>query len=143
MRELYLKPFELCVKESDPDFVMMSYNKLNGVYNCYQYDLATTVLREEWGYHGCVMTDWWMDYGKSPDFAGVELQDYRVRAQIDLFMPGSAKFGKYKNKSDGTLLKALNEGNITKGECQRSAVNVVRACIKSVEKRREHETHRI
>lgn len=143
MRELYLKPFELCVKESDPDFVMMSYNKLNGVYNCYQYDLATTVLREEWNYQGCVMTDWWMDYGKSPDFAGIELQAYRVRAQIDLFMPGSAKFGKYKNKSDGTLLKALKEGRITKGECQRSAVNVVKACIKRVEKRREHETHRL
>lgn len=136
LREVYLKAFEICVKESDPDFVMMSYNKLNGVLNCYQYDLATTLLRNEWGYTGCVMTDWWMDYGRSPDF-DIDLQAYRVRAQIDLFMPGSAKFGKYKNKSDESLLRALKKGTLTRGEVERSALNVIRLCIKRKGKKYE------
>ena len=47
---------------------MTSYNKINGVWGHYNYDLCTTVLRGEWGYDGCVMTDWWMRYAPSPEF---------------------------------------------------------------------------
>lgn len=129
LREIYLKGFEICVKEAEPKFIMTSYNKVNSVYSHYNEDLCTTVLREEWGFGGCVMTDWWMKSARSPQNKKIRDQAYRVRAQVDVLMPGGSRAG--KRKPDGTLLETLGKkGGITLGELQRTAENVLRAVIK-------------
>ncbi|MBE6817113.1 MAG: beta-glucosidase [Ruminococcaceae bacterium] len=128
LREIYLKGFEICIKESRPLNIMTSYNRINGVYSHYNYDLCTTILRGEWGYEGNVMTDWWMMSEKSPENPAVRDQAYRVRAQVDLLMPGGARVT--NRKPDGTLYPSLGKPyGITLGEVQRCAMNVLRSAI--------------
>lgn len=131
LREIYLRGFEICVKEGKPHNIMTSYNKINGVWGHYHYELCTTVLRKEWGYEGNVMTDWWMQDSNSPEFPSLKNQAYRVRAQVDVLMPGGASRLPLRI-SDGTLLKTYGkEEGITLGEMQRSAMNVLRMAMNS------------
>lgn len=131
LREIYLKGFEICVKEAEPKNIMTSYNLINGVWGHYNYELCTRILREEWGYKGNVMTDWWMKKSKSQEFPNMCDQAYRVRSQVDVLMPGGGRTGKWK-RPDGTLLKTYgkNEG-ITLGEMQRTAMNVINFAMNS------------
>jgi beta-glucosidase len=129
LREIYLKGFEICVKESKPLNIMTSYNKINGVWSHYNYDLVTTILRGEWGYNGNVITDWWMKKSKSPEFKKIKDNAYRVRAQVDVLMPGGKRTDK-KYKSDGTLLATLGKRDgITRAELERTARNVLNTVI--------------
>lgn len=128
LREIYLKGFEICIKESSPKNIMTSYNKINGIWAHYSYDLCTTILREEWKYQGNVMTDWWMKSSKSPEFSKLRDQAYRIRAQVDLLMPGGDRITNFK--PDGTLLTSYGQfDGITLGEIQRCAMNILRAVI--------------
>lgn len=130
LREIYLKPFEIVVKEASPKNIMTSYNKVNSVYSYNHYDMVTTVLRGEWGYKGNVMTDWWTKHTESPDFPGLRDNAYRVRAQVDVLMPGvNGRFGSTKHP-DPTLFETYEkDGGITLGEIQRSAKNVLNLCL--------------
>lgn len=131
LREIYLKGFEICVKEAKPLNIMTSYNKINGVWSHYNYDLATTVLRKEWGFDGCVMTDWWMKHSASHEFPNLRDNAYRVRSQVDVYMPGSFKKTEKKYKPDNSLLETIGLKNgITRGELERSAINVLNMILK-------------
>ena len=131
LREIYLKGFEICVKESAPLNIMTSYNKINGTWAHYHYDLVTRILRGEWGYQGNVMTDWWMRPCEDPDFANVSNNAYRVRAQVDVLMPGGASWS--EKDADDTLLTSYRAGGITLGEMQRTARNVLNFALTIVE----------
>ena len=128
LREIYLKGFEIAVKESSPKNLMTSYNLINGVWGHYNYDLATTILRNEWGYTGNVMTDWFMQWDESPDFENIWNQAYRVRAQIDVFMPGSNYEDRYE--PENSLVESFgSKDGITPGELQRSAANILKMAL--------------
>lgn len=131
LREIYLKGFEICVKEAKPLNIMTSYNKINGVWSHYNYDLVTTVLRGEWGYDGNVMTDWWMQKSNSPEFPNMRDNAYRVRAQVDVYMPGDMKRTAKKYKADRSLLETFGKNDgITRGELERTARNVLNLALK-------------
>ena len=131
LREIYLRGFEICIKESKPNVLMTSYNKINGVWSHYNYDLVTTILRKEWGYDGVVITDWWMQKSASPEFPKMKDNAYRVRAQVDVLMPGNMGHVSKKYASDGTLLKTIDKPDgITRGELQRTAKNVLKLMLK-------------
>ncbi len=131
LREIYLKGFEICVKEAKPLNIMTSYNKINGVWSHYNYDLVTTVLRNEWGFDGSVMTDWWMKHSQSHEFPNLRDNAYRVRSQVDVYMPGSFKRTEKKYKADNSLLETIGLKNgITRGELERSAINVLNMILK-------------
>ena len=135
LREIYLKCFEICVKEAAPQNLMTSYNKINGVWSHYNYDLVTTVLRGEWGYDGNVVTDWWMQMSPSPEFPKIKNSAYRVRAQVDVLMPGGPSFGKNKYVFDKEQLSTLGKPDgITRSELQRSAMNVLRFALLRLDK---------
>ncbi|MGN1267689.1 MAG: glycoside hydrolase family 3 protein [Dorea sp.] len=114
LREIYLKGFEIAVKESQPGSIMTSYNKLNGVYTSNSYDLLTKVLRQEWGFDGMVMTDWTAtSKGKSNPAKCIE-------AGNDLIMPGSS----YDKKC---IKNALKKDTLSKKALNRCAGNVLNA----------------
>ena len=134
LREIYLKGFEICVKESAPINLMTSYNKINGVWGHYHYDLVQTILRREWGYKGNILTDWWMRNAPSPEFPNITANAYRVRSGVDVLMPGSAGFASTIHKPDGTLLKTYGKSDgITLGEMQYCARNVLK-CVMRLKK---------
>ena len=131
LRQIYLRGFEICVKEAEPKNIMTSYNLINGVWGHYNYELCTMMLREEWGYKGNVMTDWWMRKSKSQEFPEMCDQAYRVRAQVDVLMPGGGRVVIFR-RPDGTLLKTYGKKDgITLGEMQRTAMNVLNFAMNS------------
>ncbi len=129
LREIYLKGFEICVKEAIPKNLMTSYNQINGVWGHYHFDLVQTILREEWGFDGNILTDWWMQYAPSPEFPALKGNAYRVRSRVNVLMPGGRSFLDLRQKPDDTLLASYKkEEGITLGELQHNAKTILR-CI--------------
>ena len=99
LREIYLKPFEICVRESNPWTIMSSYNRLNGEYTQENFDLLTLILRNDWLYKGMVMTDW----------SDPKNTSKQVHAGNDLMMPG------FKSQSD-QLIADVKSGKLVEKE---------------------------
>ena len=124
LREIYLKGFEICINKAKPKNLMTSYNKINGVWGHYHYELCQTILRGEWGYEGNIVTDWWMQPEQDPDFEHIYNDAYRIRAGVDVLMPGGKKV--FATVGDGSLLDSYKKGGITLAEIQQTAVRVLK-----------------
>ncbi|MFC3799127.1 glycoside hydrolase family 3 C-terminal domain-containing protein [Cohnella sp. GCM10012308] len=132
LREIYLKGFEIAVREGGANSVMTSYNPVNGHWAASNYDLNTTILRGEWGFQGIVMTDWWAvmndaAQGGTPDR---KYTNWMVRAQNDLYMVVS-NYGAETNAYGDNTIESLADGTLTRGELQRSAANILRFILRA------------
>lgn len=135
LREIYLKPFEIAVKMGHAcKAVMTSYNPVNGTWTAGHYDLTTTILREDWGYTGFVMSDWWCrtkleEFDRYHGKINQGERDYTpcVEAQNDIYMccRNSADF---KNLN---VYDSLVSGRVARGFAQRNAMNVCRFLMHS------------
>ena len=118
LREIYLRGFERAVRKGHAKGIMTSYNRLNSVYTPNSYDLCTKALRNEWGFDGVVMTDW---FSTNKDLGNNALA---MKAGNDLIMPGG---GYYKKE----ILAGVKKGMITEKDVRRCCANVVRAIFDS------------
>lgn len=118
LREIYLKGFEIAVKEGKPRFVMTAYNKINDIYCANNRELCTGILRSEWGFDGAVMTDWLSTGGDRADEAEA------ISSGVDLIMPGGKKVVK-------KLEKAVKQGTLSEEALQRSCGRVLDSILGS------------
>lgn len=121
LREIYLRGFEIAVKEAKADAVMTTYGPVNGIWTSSNYDLVTDILRKQWGFEGVVMTDWWAYVCKEGDKPAKTDFATMVKAQNDLYMvcPDSEK-----NEHGDNTVESLHDGSLTLGELQRCAKNI-------------------
>ena len=121
LRELYLKGFEIAIKEGGAKLIMTTYGPVNGVWTNTRYDLLTTILRGEWGFKGVVMTDWWANTGEVGKEVNRTNYAAIVRAQNDFYAvcPDASV-----NSSGDNLEESLKNGTLTRGELLRSAKNI-------------------
>ena len=128
LREIYLKGFEMAVREGGARSVMTTYGSVNGLWTAGSYDLCTTILRKEWGFEGIVMTDWWAKSNYEGHQAEVSAKAPMVAAQNDIYMVVSdAK----ANPENDDVEEMLHAGKLTLGELQRNAANILGFLLKS------------
>ncbi len=121
LREIYLKGFEIAVKEGNADSIMTTYGCINGLWTAGNYDLNTMILRNEWGFEGFTMTDWWANINSREEEVSRNNFAAMARAQNDVYMV-CADGG---NNDDNTLA-ALENGTLKRSELQRNAANICR-----------------
>lgn len=127
LREIYLKVFEIAIKEGHARAVMTTYGAVNGLWTAGSYDLNTTILRNEWGFKGIVMSDWWADANVEGEEPNVFCHAPMVMAQNDLFMVCDDA----TDIEIDDVWSKLNSGSIFRCELQRNAKNILEFILKS------------
>ena len=123
LREIYLKGYEIAVKEGDGKSIMTTYGAVNGLWTAGHYDLNTLILRQEWGFTGIVMTDWWAKINEEGVPANHTNLAAMARAQNDLFMVCQEAD---RNATGDNTVESLGKGTLAIGELQRNAMNICR-----------------
>ena len=118
LREIYLRPFEITVRDGKAKSIMTSYNKINGVYAPNSFDICTKVLRNEWGFDGVVMTDWFSTN------KGLARTDLCMRSGNDLIMPGGGSFKK-------EILAGVKSGLISEEDVRICCSRVIKSILNS------------
>lgn len=119
LREIYLRGFEIAVKEAQPMAIMSSYNLINGLHTANAYDLLTEVLRNEWHFQGLVMTDW-----VTTSDVGGSVAWKCIKAGNDLIMPGLPS-------DQESIEAALSDGRLTEEDIRTCAARVVSIVLRS------------
>ncbi len=121
LREIYLRGFEIAVREGAATSVMTTYGSVNGAWTASQYDLLTTILRGQFGFGGIVMTDWWAAGSEENGPDSIQQTASMIRAQNDIYMVTADA---EKNANGDDTAEGLAQGRITRGELQRAARNI-------------------
>lgn len=126
LREIYLKGFEIAIKEGGATAIMTGYNSLNGYWCAGNYDLDTIILRDEWNFKGMVMTDWWAKMNCKNGEAFRSNTKQMVRARNDIYMVCKSVDAQPDNIEEG-----LEEGHITLADLQYCCMDLLNYIIKS------------
>lgn len=134
LREIYLRPFEIAVRNAQPSTIMASYNKINGTYTCQNKKIISDILKDEWGFKGAVISDW-----------GAALNVVEcIKAGLDLAMPDSGGYQPVQIK------KAFDDGKITEEQIDRACLKVLELVARfydnphpAVDYKQAHETARM
>lgn len=126
LREIYLRGFEIAVKEGHADSVMTTYGPINGVWTAGSFDLTTQILRNDWGFTGFTMTDWWANINRRGQ--AVDKSDFAAMAiaQNDVYMVCAIGA-----ENDDNILASLENGTLQRSELQRNAANICRFLMKT------------
>lgn len=128
LREIYLKAYEMAVKEGDAYSIMSTYGPVNGLWTAGSYDLLTTILRREWGYQGIVMTDWWAKMNEEGGEGTKENTIPMVRAQNDVYMVVADAAS---NSAGDNTMEGLQNGALTRAQLVRNAANICKVLMRS------------
>ncbi len=126
LREIYLKGFEIAVKKGGASCIMTTYGPVNGVWTAGNYDLVTTILRNQWHFRGLVMTDWLPKINDEGGPATRENTAAMIRAQNDIYMVNEDAAS---NSRGDNAEKGLADGRITRGDLVRNAANICRVVM--------------
>ena len=121
LREIYLKGFEIAVKEGNSDSIMTTYGPVNGVWTAANYDLTTQILRNDWDFTGFAMTDWWAKINRRGQAVDKSDLAAMAMAQNDVYMVCSCGA-----QNDDNILASLKDGSLQRSELQRCAANICR-----------------
>ena len=132
LREIYLKAFEISVKNGSVHSLMTSYNAINGHWAASNYDTVNTILHKEWGYKGLVMTDWWakMNNCVKGGEATVKNAAYMIKARNDVYMIVDND-GAEINEYGDNIQECLENGELTLGELQLCVKDILTFILKS------------
>jgi len=127
LREIYLKGFETAVKEGGAFVVMTTYGGINGLWTAGNYDLLTTVLRNEWKFEGLAMTDWWADINEEGKEPSIDNAAAMVRSQNDIYMVAQDA---EKNSNGDNLEECLRNGTLLRADLIRCAQNILKVLMR-------------